>query len=285
MEIAHINEETADEYAIGALDPALGRLVVLHAADCRPCRVLIARSEETAAALALALPSESPSPRVRRRVQREIGIGRPGVIVRVARRVPAAAAVASVAVAIVAFTGMVLIRDNLAAVQRSNAGLQVQVDEALNQQVEIATLQQRLSDEELRTFELATAARGDRELLSTVLSDNSQVVTAFTPSLTNALGVLVWDPTKSTLYFVADGIYPRQDGRSYQIWVNESGTFRSLGTFEPDDTGFVRYKTRLPEGIDGYQSAIVTLEREGGADTRTGPSVFVTDLSRLTDPE
>ena len=285
MNITHITEETADEYAIGALDPALGRLVVLHAADCRDCRALITQSEEAAAALALALPFESPSPKLRRRVQREVGIGRPGLVARVLRRVPAVAAVAAVAVAVVAFTGMALLRDDLSDVQKSNAELQVQVDQALNQQVEIASLQTRLSDEELRTFELATAARGDRELLSTLLSDNSQVVTAFAPSQSDALGVLVWDATKSTLYFVADGLYPRQDGRSYQIWVNEDGTYRSLGTFEPDETGFVRYEARLPEGIDDYQSAIVTLERQGGAESRSGPSVFVTDLARITDAD
>ena len=278
----HITEETADEYAIGALEPELARAVALHIADCRPCREIVHRSEATAAALALASPVRKASPRLRSRVERAAGIERSPWAARIVRLAPAGAAAAAVIVAVIAFTGLAMLRGEVNDLRGANIELQEQVDEALSQQVQIASLQRRLSVEEQRSFELDTAARGDRDLLLTLLLDDTVVAGVYSPEESSAFGRLVWSPQSSTLYFVADHLSPRPADETYQVWVSREGRYVSLGTFRPDESGFARFQAFLPNGIDAYQSAIVTVERPGTI-SRSGDSVFVADLLGLLD--
>ena len=63
--------------------------------------------------------------------------------------------------------------------------------------------------------------------------------------------------------------------------MNSDGKYVNLGTFNPDVSGFARYETFVPQGLASYESAVVTIEHANGAQERAGPSVFVSDLSRL----
>ena len=94
-----------------------------------------------------------------------------------------------------------------------------------------------------------------------------------------AQGRLVWDPEQNKLWFIARGLLPRKNGETYQIWVNSGGKWFSLGTFNSDSSGFARYDAVLPQGLKSYESAVVTIERAGGSFERSGPSLFVADLS------
>ena len=68
------------------------------------------------------------------------------------------------------------------------------------------------------------------------------------------------------------------DGAAYQLWVDADGTFVSLGTFNSDESGFARFQALVPQGVDGYDNAVVTVE-DGPAAQRSGPAVLVADLS------
>src|SRR5690606_18853832 len=105
---------------------------------------------------------------------------------------------------------------------------------ALSQEVEIAALRGEISDAERRAFELEIAARGDRELLLTLLSPSTDVADVISVGESQSgVGRLVWDEGQGKLYFVGTGLTPADTGKTYQIWVNRQGTWESLGTFEP----------------------------------------------------
>jgi len=282
MAPAHITQEQADEFAIGALEPQVATLVALHADDCPECRAMVAASERVATSLALGAPRRVPSPGLRRRVFKSAGLTRPGLLGMAVRVATAGAGVAAVLVAVAAFTGMVSVRGEVRDLKTENAGLQSQIDDALSQKVEIAAITRRLSDEEQTSNELRLAARGDRDLLLALLSPESDVAEVFSVNDSGpAIGRLVWDEQQKKVWFVASHLLPRPAGETYQVWVSSGGRYFSLGTFNPDDSGFARYETIVPAGLKSYESAVVTIERAGGSPERTGPSVFVTDLSRL----
>lgn len=284
MDGVHLSREMADEFAIGSLEPDAERVITLHVLDCGPCAALVRESRDVAAMLAASVPTRPAPARLRRKVMRATVGRQPSMLARVARRLPAAAAVAAAAVAVVTLTGMVMLRNQVNDLKAANTHLQTQVRDALSQEVQIAALQRRLTEAEIRSFALEAAARGDRELLLVALSPETEVVDVITTprdGFTRAVGRMVWDPVEQRLFFVANNLARRPAGETYQIWVNRDGRYYSLGIFNPDETGFVRYEARLPQGLDVYESAIVTIERAGGVTDRSGPSVFVTDLSGL----
>lgn len=277
----HLSPEQADEYAIGALESDIAGLVMLHIADCEQCSRLVAASQRVAATLALGAPRRPPPPRLRRRVLRSAGIIRPGPL-RIAARIAAASATAAaVFVAIAAFTGMVSMRSQLHDVEKDNAALAEKIDDALAMKVEIAAVTQRLGDEEKTSSELRQSAQGNQDLLLAMLSPGSDIAEVFAVDQNaSAVGRLVWDPEQKKVWFVATSLPARPEGETYQLWVNASGKYYSLGTFNSDETGFARYETFVPLGLKSYETALVTIERSGSFE-RTGPTVFVTDLSGL----
>ena len=97
----------------------------------------------------------------------------------------------------------------------------------------------------------------------------------------DAVGRLVWDRDQGRVRFVASGLEQLAPGQTYQLWVYANGTYSSLGTFSADESGFARHVNNLPEGLGPYESAVVTIEGAPGSFEREGPSVFVTDLSRI----
>lgn len=280
----HITQEQADEYAIGSLESRLERAVALHLAECPSCRDIVRDSERLAATFALSTPRRSPPRHLRSRVFTAAGISRPGPLRRLSIVARAAAGVAAVFVAIAAFTGMLTVRDQVGDLRQANDDLQTQIDDALSQKVELAVLTRKLDDQEAASLQLQQAAKSDRDLFVALLSPLSDVaeVTAQGDHADERIGRLVWDATNKRVWFVASELARRPDGETYQIWVNSGGKYVSLGTFRPDESGFARYDTIVPEGIESYDSAVVTIEPAGGSPTRSGPTVFfVTDLSRL----
>lgn len=278
----HLTQEQADEYAVGAMEPGLARLVLLHVDACDVCRDVVEASERAALSLALAAPLRRPSRRLRRKVLRAAGISRPSPMVIVGRVLTAFAGVAAVTVAIAAFTGMVSVRSDVRSLRGENAALRSELNDTLSQKVEIAALGQQVEQQERDTRELRVQALDDRDLILALSSPNVDVVDVITrETAESAIGRLVWDKDQKKVWFVADGLPRAGKGQTYQIWVHSGGRYVSLGTFNPDESGFARYATLVPQGLETYDSVVVTIETAGGALERTGPSVFVTDLSRL----
>lgn len=282
MATAHITQEQADEYAIGSLEPQAERIIALHLAECMACREVARDSERMAAALALAARPHKAPRRLRQRVMRSAGLARPSPFHRLSVVARAAAGVAAVFVAIAAFTGMVSIRGQVGDLRETNDYLQSQIDDALSQKIEIAALTRGLDEAERNSAELKRAAASDRDLNLALMSPNSYVADVFTrDDSTFSIGRLVWDEDQRRVWFVARDLPQRPKGETYQLWANAGGKFYSLGVFSPDVTGFARYDTTVPQGLASYESAVVTVERAGGSNERTGPSVFVVDLSGL----
>ena len=278
----HITQEQADEYAIGALDPELVRVRALHLAECGTCREMVRDAERVAAAFALAAPQRRAPKRLRQRVMRSAGLERASPLRRAVLLGQAAAGVAAVFVAIAAFTGMLSVRGQMDNLRNTNDHLQSQIDDALSQKVEIAALTRGLDEAERNSDELKRAAQDDRDLLLALMSPKSDVADVFTKDeAATSIGRLVWDEDQKRVWFVASDLPQRPAGETYQLWANSGGKFYSLGVFAPDTTGFARYETTVPQGLKSYESAVVTIERAGGSNERSGPSVFVADLSGL----
>lgn len=281
----HITQEQADEYAIGSLEPVLERAVALHLAECPACRDMARDAERLASLVALSLPRRRPSPRLRRRVLSAAGITRPSPFRRIFTVGRAAAGLAAVIVAAGAFSGMVSLKGQIGDLRQQNSDLQLQIDEALSQKVELAALTRKLDDQEKIAAQLEERSKDDRELNLAFMSPKTDVAAVTSLDETgNAIGRLVWDSEQKRVWFVASELPRRPAGETYQIWVNSGGRYYSLGTFAPDDAGFARYETVVPEGLSTYETAVVTIERAGGSPVREGPTVFfVADLSRLRD--
>lgn len=276
----HITQEQADEFAIGALDVEIAHMVALHADDCAPCGALVRESERAAVSLILGVKRQAPPPALRRRVLRSAGIIKPGPLAWAARLVTAGAGIAAVVVAIAAFTGMVSVRGQVGDLRDQNHDLQTQIDDALAQKVQIVALTHGLAKEQERSAELSAAASGDRDLLLALLSPEANVAVVFPVNdRSSALGRLVWDESQKKVWFVASGLDRLAEGQTYQVWLDAGGRYIPLGTFNADDSGLARYAARVPQGLKSYESAVVTIERTPGSGERSGPSVFVSDLT------
>ena len=282
MNTVHITQEQADEFALGAMGPEVTQALLLHADVCFECRLMVSESRRVAAALALGVAYHRPPPELRRRVLRSAGILRPGPLTWAARLVTAGAGVAAVVVAIAAFTGMVSVRGQIDDVRRENQALQARLDNAVPTRVELLAITRRLSDAERTNTELFDAARGDRDLLLALLSPESDVADVIAVNDSEqAIGRFVWDDGQKKAWFVANRLQSLKAGQTYQLWINADGRYLSLGTFNSDASGFARLSAVVPQGLKSYESAVVTVETAPGAPERSGPSVFVTDLSRL----
>lgn len=282
MSPPHLTPEQADEFAIGAMAPDVRTYVSFHIDSCEACAALVRESEAVAAALLLAAPRHQPPAKLRQNVFRSAGLRRAGPIGTIVRVATASAGVAAVFVAIAAFTGMVSVREQMRGLRDENSTLQAKIDEALSQKVEILALTREVAEQEQFTTDLKSAARGDRDLILALSSPNANVAEVITVDPNQqAIGRLVWDSEQKKVWFVAAQLPQRPKGETYQIWVNSGGRYVSLGTFNPDASGYARYETFVPQGLASYESAVVTIELAEGAQERSGPSVFVSDLSRL----
>jgi len=278
----HISQEQADEFAIGALEDDLDRAIRLHLLECEPCRTLVTDAQLVAASLALSTHLEKPPADLRRRVFESAGIARPTLISRAARYGAAAALVASVVVAVAAFTGMLTVRSEIDDLREANEDLEMRVREAASAQIEVVALGEKLEDAERVTAELTAEAQSDKDLLLALTSDNSRVVgVVSTDDESPALGRLIWDPDRKRLWFLADALPALPADEQYQMWLNSGGSYISIGTLSTDSSGFARFDTPLGQDISNYDVAVVTVEKQDSAPEREGPSVFVLDLAGL----
>lgn len=141
----------------------------------------------------------------------------------------------------------------------------------------------RSSDEQVKdSAEIRTASRLDRDLLLALLSPDSNVAEVFSVDETSlAIGHFIWDPEQRRAWFVASRLPRLPEGQVYQLWVNAAGRYVSLGAFNADDTGFARFQALIPHGVENYENAVVTVEADSGVSVRSGPAVFVADLSNI----
>ncbi len=277
-----LTQESADEFAIGSLSPAAEAELADHLRVCEPCLEMVRAARRLAAALALTAPLAKTPSGLRQRTLIAAGATRPSLVGRLLRYASAAAGVAAALIAVGAFAGMVTVRSQVQELRQENTDLTTQVEDALSQKIEILALTRRLSDEERTSAELQQAARGDRDLLLAMLSPEADVAEVFSVEPgASSIGRLVWDRDQKKVWFVASHLRPLSSGETYQIWASAGGKYHSLGTFNAEPTGFARHETIVPQGLETYESAVVTIERAGGAPERTGSSVFVADLSRL----
>ena len=278
----HITQEQADEYAIGSLEAPLERLIAVHLAECEACRDIVRDSERLAATFALSTPVRRPRPRLKGRVLAAAGISRPSPLRRAFAVGRATGGLAAVVVAVAAFTGLVWVRSELGDLRHDNSDLQRQIDAALSQEVEIAALTRKLDDQERAAAKLEESATGDQDLIVALLSQNTKIAEVYTPDgAETGIGRFIWDDDQKRAWFVASDLPKLPTGETYEIWVSAGGSYASLGTFAPDDQGFARHKAAIPGGIASYESAVVTIERDGNP-AKEGPTVFfVADLSRL----
>ncbi len=280
MSIDHLSPEQADEYALGALEPDDDRRVALHLLECDRCRLLVERAQDIAAMLALTTPLRRPPQTLRRRVFEGAGLARPGLFSRLGRVASVAAVVAAVGIALAALTGMVSLRGQVRDLREANVEFARQIVDAESQKVEIAALTQKLSEAERATSTLQREAKRDQDLLLALMSPNSDVAGVFAVGdNNNAVGSLVWDREQKRVWFVANGLMRLSSQETYQIWAKSGESFVSLGTFNADETGFAYFHTYVPLGLQGYDGAVVTVERWGDGAERGGPSVFVLDLT------
>lgn len=281
----HISQEQADEFAIGSLEPPLERAIALHLAECTACRDIVHDSERLAATFALSTPLRRPPARLKGRVLSAAGIRRPSPLSRAITVGRAAAGVAAVFVAVAAFTGMVWMRGEVADLRDGSQDLQLQIDAALAQEVEIAALTRKIDDQEQAAARLEDAATGDQDLIVALLSNKTRIAEVISADESgSAIGRLIWDADQKKVWFVASDLAQLPTGKTYQLWVQAGGRYFPMGTFLSDEKGFARYYTVVPEGINTYESAVVTIEAAGGSPVRQGPTVFfVMDLPDLVD--
>lgn len=280
----HISQEQADEFAIGSLEPPLERAIALHLAECASCRDIVRDSERLAATFALSTPVRRPPSRLKGRVLSAAGIRRPSPARRAFAFGRATAGLAAVLVAAAAFTGFVWVRGEVRELRADNAALRTQIDAALSQEVEIAALTRKLDDQEQAAERLEAAAAGDQDLIVALLAPGTKVAEVYSSEgAGEGIGRFIWDEEQKRVWFVAKELPRRPPGETYEIWVSVEGEYYTLGTFEPDEQGFARHEAAVPEGITNYESAVVTIERDGSPD-RGGPTVFfVADLPALID--
>jgi Anti-sigma-K factor rskA len=284
MEPFHVNAAQADEFAIGSLPAELDAAVRLHIDGCAECAELVADACSVASALLLSVPRRVAPPGLKRRVFQSAGISRPSVVVRVVKWGTAGAGIAAAVVAVLALTGMLSVRGDIQALKSENASLASRLDDALAQKVQIAALGREVDEQARRAADLLIQAQGDRELVLAVLSPESQMAEVYSvdDGLTGAaIGRFIWDDEQKKVWFVASRLRSLDHGQTYQLWVNAGGRYQTLGTFNSDDLGFARYTTVVPQGLKGYDSVVITVEAAPGAEERSGPSVFVADLSEL----
>lgn len=278
----HITQPQADEYAIGALEPEIERLITLHASDCDRCRERVFAAQRAAAYLALNAPL-TPAPRaMKHRVLVRAGIRKPSLALRAIRLGRAAAGIAAAFIAVAAFTGMLVVRGDLNTLRQENARLVQEIDDVRSQDVQIFALSQRLAKAEATADELQAASERDGELLAALLSPKSDVADVSPLGAGNtSVGRLIWEADQSRIWFIAQRLPHLPEGQTYQIWLMSGGDYYSVGTFNSDETGAVVYVRAVPEGLDRYDSALVTIETLDGVPGRRGDGVFfVADLSR-----
>jgi len=105
---------------------------------------------------------------------------------------------------------------------------------------------------------------------------------AGTEDQAEARGVLFWDDRSGELSFLARNLRPLDTERDYELWfVTESGSAKSLGTFELNESGGVRFVSRIDAVPTDVRLAAVSVEPRGGSPEAgpTGPVVMASSAN------
>jgi hypothetical protein len=169
---------------------------------------------------------------------------------------------------------MLMTRNQLRDLQVENNDLQVRIDDIDSAAVEIFALTQRVNQGEEAAADLRKQAELDNELFAAMLNPSSQTAEVVTIRGNASLGRFIWEPDQSRVWFIAQRLPQLQEGQTYQLWLISDGEFVSLGTFNSDESGAVKYRRFVAEGLSNYDTAVVTRET-AGAEERKGDSVFI----------
>ncbi|WP_354637446.1 anti-sigma factor [Kitasatospora camelliae] len=89
-----------------------------------------------------------------------------------------------------------------------------------------------------------------------------------------AVGTVVWSPSRSQAAFLATGLPALPQGRTYELWFNDSGTMRPAGLLPAGDGQLL-----LTGRIDGAVGVGVTVEPSGGSAHPTGQPLMLLPLA------
>jgi anti-sigma-K factor RskA len=136
-----------------------------------------------------------------------------------------------------------------------------------------------LAAQSSQVAQLSAEAAQAHQLMS-ALTDPKAVRVTLTakplPPKSGPLGGATYNPDKGTLVFLASGLDPLQDYKTYELWLIPADGSAALpaGTFHPDDRGNASLiMPDLPKGIPAKGFG-VTIEDEGGSQTPTKPIVI-----------
>lgn len=279
----HISQEEADEFALGACDGDTAREIALHIIECPACEERVNAAEDLTSHLALTAPRQRPDPRLRERLLVDAGIVRPALLSRLIRITGVTATVAALAVAALAFGGYLALRGDVDRLSQANARMADDLRALQSQEIEIAVLSEELETTSDTVEALQTQANQDKQLQLALLSPSSREAHVYAVETdAESIGRFVWDPDQGRIWFFATKLPPLAAGETYELFARVTdGSYVSLGTFNADPEGFARFEAEVPDGLDVYDSAVVTIERQWtpGERERSGATVFVLDLS------
>lgn len=111
--------------------------------------------------------------------------------------------------------------------------------------------------------------------------DPSEVITVSlkgTQVQPRAQGQLIADPTEQSAVLVISGLPPLEAGKTYQVWLIDTGGPVSAGLLTVDEKGQGLLLVNSPEAIGSFQSLGVSIEPEGGSLEPTGDIVILSQL-------
>lgn len=245
--------ETAEIYAVGALDGEELRLFEAHLADCRICEARIRESREILTVLPRALEPVAPPDSIKEKLLRRIADEKVVPIRTRSKRKwlkwgVGSAALAAAAVLLVVGFNLIRTRGELERLQSQIAALQTE----LGKQEEMIAF---LSNPQVRLVNLAGL-----------------------PGSPGATGRVLWDPMSRNGFLLAVGLPEVPPEKDYELWGIAGNEPVPAGVFKVDRYGrAVLRMPRLPEEKT-FDKFAVTLEPAGGVPQPTGPMLLLGSL-------
>lgn len=237
-------------YALGALDADEIAALEAHLAGCRGCQSELAEYQSVASGLLQAVPPRMPPQRLRRQLISRLSLQQtqpPYLLANLFTRI-SLWPVALVTVMVFLF-GL-------------NIFSTLQIRELRQGQVELA---ERLSHDQTA---IAMLAYPGTRVLPVRAEAN------------NLTGSMLVDEDKNTAVLVLWNLPHLDTGKTYQIWLIDSGGKRlSGGLFRPaDDQAYTTAAVQSPLPLGQFVGVGVTVEPEGGSPGPTGSRVLGVDL-------
>ena len=93
-----------------------------------------------------------------------------------------------------------------------------------------------------------------------------------------AQGQLIADPNSDSAVLVISGLAELEPGRTYQVWLIDSGGPKSAGLLSVDSRGQAVLIVTSESAIGSFQSLGISVEPAGGSPQPTGDIVVLSDL-------